>query len=101
MFKAGNGIPETDAVASLRIEGLDPNDTYVEEDKCKFYKALLSALSRDNVGIKNITEGGYSISYDTENKAKYLYNLALESECSGLINLYSPQPKVTNKSNLW
>lgn len=104
VFKAGNGISATDAETVLEFAGLDPDADWDPLDdvlRCQFYDALLGYLSQDNIGVKSISEGGYSISYDGELKAKALYSLALESKCGSLIARFNPEPTVTNKSNMW
>ena len=104
MFKAGNGISQTDANANLTFIGLEPTDLWNPDDaeqKCAFYGALLDYLSKDNVGVKSESEGGYSKTYDTENKGSYLMLLANESGCQRLIDKYNSQPKIVNKSYIW
>lgn len=103
IFKAGDGISDTDAVSVLDFAGLDPNSIWDADSsqRCAFYDALLGYLESNNVGVSSESEGGYSKSYDTVGKGKYLSNLANESGCSALIDKYNQQPKVQDKSYLW
>lgn len=102
VFKAGNGVSNTDAAAALQFAGLSPNETWNPSGaNCSFYKALLGYLERDGVGIRSESEGGYSKTYDTADKADYLSGLADESGCTDLIDKYSQQPKIRNKSYMW
>lgn len=104
VFKTGNQISASDADMHLGFVGLNPTDTFDPnnlDQKCKFYEALLAYLSQDGIGVKSITEGGYSIVYDIDLKGKALENLALESGCNQLIDKYSFYPRVQNKSYMW
>jgi|GEM_PF-6578540 len=104
IFKQGGSISATDANTVLEFAGLTPTDTYNPNDqllKCKFYDALLGYLSQDNVGIKSISEGGYTIVYDMDQKAKHLERLAKESGCDDLVEAYTTQPVIQNKSYMW
>lgn len=104
VFKAGNGISSTDANTVLEFNGLTPGDTWDAsntDQKCKFYGALLSHLDADNAGVKSVTEGGYSKTFDHAEKSDLLFRLAKESGCQSLIDMYDPTPVVTNASNKW
>jgi hypothetical protein len=103
-FKVGNDVSDADAIAALQFVGLDPDATWDANDnstKCTFYGAVLNALSANNMGIKQESEGGYSITYDSAMKGKYLENLANESGCQELMDKYSTVPVIKNKSYLW
>jgi len=103
-FKAGNGVSDEDATAALNFAEVDSAGTWNPNDgaaKCAFYGALLAYLDKDNVGIRQETEGGYSKSYDTVAKGAYMSKLADESGCANLIDKYGTQPKVRNKSYVW
>ena len=104
-FELKSGIADEKATALLEFEGLNPADEWDTDNqtlKCAFYKILLGELSRnESVGIKSISEGGYKIEYDKNDKAKGLYDLALESGCSSLIDKYHTNSVVENKSYLW
>lgn len=91
------------AAAELEFTGLDPSSEWSVNDnelKCEFYRILLMYISRDNVGVKQVSEGGYSITYDSDSKAKYQKALAIESGCPSLIEQYS-NDVVKNMSDLW
>lgn len=97
-------VSEVDAATILEFHGIDPNTIWVPADqglKCRLYESLIGYLAQGEVGIKSVSEGGYSKTYDTAGKASELFRLAKESGCAHLIDLYNPQPKVQNASNLW
>lgn len=106
-LKSGNLLTNEKAAVLLQFQGLNPDsiwDNNNENFKCPFYSLLLSELGKDESdGIKSITEGGFKVEYDKSEKENNLYKLALESECSSLIDKYnpSPEPVVENKSYLW
>lgn len=104
IFKSGGVVSSADATNHLAFAGLDPSAQYDpnnQEQKCLFYGALLGYMAQDNVGVKSISEGGYSISYDKDQKAKYLSDLADESGCSSLIDKYNSKVVVKDMSHLW
>jgi len=98
-----SGADQSQANAELSFAGLTPTDQYNANDKkqkCALYKALLDFVSRDNAGVHSVSEGGYSITYNADNKGDYLSRLAKESGCRDLIELYGKNV-VKNKSYLW
>jgi hypothetical protein len=97
-------VSEVDAAIILEFSGIDPNAIWNPLDqsqKCALYESLIGYLAQDGIGIKSVSEGGYSKTYDSTGKASELYRLAKESGCASLIDMYNPQPKVQNASNLW
>ncbi len=97
------GLDEAIASAELEFAGLDPSaswDACDQSMKCKFYKAMLLYMAKDNEGVKQVSEGGYSITYDKDDKARLLQGIAEESGCSELIEKFTVGV-VKNKSNLW
>ena len=101
VHKSGAGA----AVANVELEfaGLNPETVWDVNDqslKCEFYRTLLIYIGRDNVGVSQVSEGGYSISYDKDDKGKYQKALAIESGCKDLIEQYSDNV-VKNMSHLW
>lgn len=101
VFITKSGLSGNTAELELTLVGLNPVGVFDHNNKCLFYKALLSAMARSNAGVSSITEGGYSVSYDKKDRDKVLYDLALESECKELINKYRISPTIEDKSYLW
>lgn len=104
IYKTKSEVSDSEASLALSFVGLNPESDFQSlssSEKCKFYTAVISHVSQDNVGVKSISEGGYSISYDLDLKKNFLKELADESGCSNLINKYSLKPIVKNKSYLW
>lgn len=102
-FKVGNGISDSAAAAALSFAGVNPDDTWSPDyvGKCAFYAAVIGALSAEGMGVSSITEGGYSITYNKDEKNKHLQFLAEESGCKELIAKYTTGLKVQNISNRW
>lgn len=102
-FEHKTGANAHTAAAELEFAGLSPSSEWSvndNEQKCAFYRIILMYISRDNVGVKQVSEGGYSITYDSDSKAKYQKALAIESGCPSLIEQYS-NDIVKNMSHLW
>ena len=102
IYLSNSSEPVAKVDIALQLEGINPEGIYSPtENRCKFYKSLLDFMSRSNFAVKSISEGEYSISFDTDSKAKFLYNMALDSGCEELIDKYSLNPKIRDKSFLW
>lgn len=97
----GADLSEDEASAILEFNGIDPSSDWDPNNGCGLYGAALGYLDQDNVGITQISEGGYSISYDRTNKAKYLDRLANDSGCPDLIKKYRSRPVLTSLSGRW
>lgn len=98
LLKVGKDITNEDAEALLEFNGIDPNGVWNANDKsvkCPFYGAVLGYLDQSGVGITQVSEGGYSITYDRDAKAKYIERLANESGCPDLIKKYRTGASVT------
>lgn len=78
-------------LADTGLEGDDPLD--VRACKLAMYRSMSSILP-----AANISEGGYSISWNME--ALRMWYRALCKEL-GVEDVLTPKPKVRNKSNLW
>lgn len=103
-LKTFNQVDDTEASKYLVFAGLNPTDDYDPENteiKCKLFGVILEFLSQSNYGISQISEGGYSISYDVGLKGKALESISLESGCNRLIDLYGFKTRIINRSNLW
>lgn len=105
-IKSGGILSDEDTTALMSFYGLNHSDEWNVNNtdmKCAFYRFLITQIdtNSNNSGVSSISEGGYSISFDKDEKAKKLYNLALESGCSSLIKEYSVLPIIENKSNIW
>ena len=87
-------------LAFVGLVGSDNYDSEIQEQRCLLYASILVYLSKDNVGVQSISEGGFAITYDKKNKADHLSLLAKESGCNDLIVLYATDT-VQNMSNLW
>lgn len=97
-------VPANITEGLLMFEGLDPNAEWNPNNgtsKCSLYKVILTELSKDIYkGVKSVSEGGYSISYDFEGKKKCLSDLAEESGCGSLIERYNTNASITDISDL-
>lgn len=104
IFKTRSEVSQAEASLALEFAGLNPNADYISlgsGDRCKFFTAVANYISQDNVGVKSVSEGGYSIVYDADLKANFLKQLADESGCANLISKYNNKPKVKDRSSLW
>jgi len=103
-LKLAGDVSDNEARDLLEFDGIDPNGTWDPTNqtlKCGIYGAALNHLDQDGIGIAQTSEGGYSISYDRANKAKYMERLANDSGCNNLISKYRTKPVITDKSSMW
>ncbi len=93
---SGLNISEDD-VDIILVKSALGADAIVDVDKCD--RAIYNRMSIVLKGVtQNVSEGGYSISWNME-AVKMYYN-ALCNEL-GLENVLFGRPKVRNRSNLW
>lgn len=101
-------VSDARITAVLEVAGIDPNGTWVKSKdnpiNCSFYDALISEILKSanaNTGIKSISEGGMSVTYDSA--SPYLKSrieaLANDSGCSSLIDKYTTN-KIKDVSHL-
>lgn len=93
---SGLGVSEDDIDIILLKSGID-GGTYADAKKCDnaIYDRFSVVLK---AATQNVSEGGYSISWNLE--AVKLYYNSLCSEL-GKENVLSPKPKIRNRSNYW
>jgi len=90
------GLTEDEVALVLVDAGLNPDDA---ADVIACRKAIYNNLSKVlPVALQNISEGGFSISWNIE--AIKLYYRMLANEL-GMPNVLEPQPIVTDVSNRW
>ncbi|WP_018629191.1 DUF6706 family protein [Niabella aurantiaca] len=104
-----SAIPDQRISDILNVSGIDPNGSWVKSKSnpinCAFYDALINQVLKSanaNTGIRSISEGGMSISYDSASpylKAR-INGLVSDSGCSSLIDRYSMRPKIRDISHL-
>lgn len=93
---AGLNVTESDVDIILLKSGLDGDaETDVKACDTAIYKRFSAVLSAT---MQNITEGGYSISWNLE--AVKMFYSALCDEL-GVENVLVGRPKVRNRSNYW
>lgn len=93
-------ISEDTLRAALVLESLNPDDEYIDLNKCRMYRLAILEIQM-TVGIKSVTEGGYSISYSDAAVPAGLKALADQSGCKELIDMFRTQPKIKSKRYLW
>lgn len=104
-YKARTGTTLSDeAISGLLIAfGLTPTDEWVYSKdnpiNCAFYGLLIQDLKEKN-RINSESEGGYSVSYNTDLFKGEAKALANESGCSSLIEQYSGEATITDISDL-
>ena len=87
----------------ITLAGMNPLDEYDPSDtvqRCAIYGVMLVHLDNKDAGVNSISEGGYSVSFNSEDKRRFMNRLAIESGCSNLVDAYG-FGWVENKSNLW
>lgn len=100
----GSGVSEDDAALLLEFNDITPTGTWDPKNqtlRCGVYGAALGFMDQDEVGVTQVSEGGYSVSYDKGNKASYMDRLANESGCKELISKYRTRAVITSIANRW
>ena len=85
---------------TLELLGLNGSNAYDPNNRCLLYQAAISEIQQEK-GIKEVTEGGYKISYSDGTIPGVLAFLASESGCKELQDAMDSTPKVRNASNFW
>jgi len=91
-------VNDASITANLELHGISPTAPWdasmSNPDRCKIYDIAikLGLQSRGVGGIRSISEGGYSITYDDADKTvkNWALSKAKESGCSSLISEYTP-----------
>ena len=104
-YKARTGSTLSDeAITGLLVSfGLNPSDEWVYSESNPINCAFYGLLIRDKMNkakVKSESEGGYSVSFNSDMLNQELYDLALESGCSSLIDKYSTESSITDISDL-
>lgn len=93
---------ESQLEAYLILNDLVPGDAYLLQNKCVIYGIAIQAIeSQPQSGIKQIQEGGYTITYSGSQMSGVLSSLADQSGCEELIAKYYYKPSIVDKSSLW
>ncbi len=104
LIGSGGDVSSDRINKTLSLSGFDPDDDYDLNDKCKLTGLAIDEIQNTiNSGVKSVSQGDYSITYDTEAAKEKMKWLASSSDCPGLIDKVSDigQPVIRDKSNLW
>jgi hypothetical protein len=92
----GLNVSEDDIDIIILKAGINPDATvYVKQADTAVYNRISIVLKG---ALQNVSEGGYSISWNMESVKMYYNSLCNEL---GLENVLVGRPKVRNRSNYW
>lgn len=81
-------------------QGLDARWEYSDDFKVPVAKATIAVL-RHLLVLSGESNGGYSLSYDTDNLCRRLVSLARENGLVGIADEYDSRSKIADKSCRW
>lgn len=93
------GLSTSEVEFILTESDLDPDDTVTTaEQKLLIKKAMYNYVPLLMSGLQNVSEGGYSVTWNLEGLRLWYSFLATEL---GLVDLLNVGPKVRDASNRW
>ncbi|MBO9660062.1 MAG: hypothetical protein J7527_14675 [Chitinophagaceae bacterium] len=94
------GLADTDIDFILLEAGIDPEGTVsTAEEKQSLKLAMHSQVPLLIAGLNNVSEGGYSVTWNIEG-IKAWYSV-LSTEIGEDDQLATPKPVIRDKSNMW
>ena len=81
-------------------EGLDARGDYSENFKVSVAKATIAIL-RNLLVLSSESNGGYSLSYDTDKLRGRIFDLARENGLTDIADEFDSRSKITDKSRTW
>lgn len=81
-------------------EGLNAQSTYSAADKVSVAKATIAIL-RNLIVLDSESNGGYSLSYDTDKLKERIFNLAKENGLTDIADEFDTRSKITDISDQW
>ena len=93
------GLSTADVEYILSESELDPDDTVTTaEQKLLIKRAMYNYIPQLMAGLQNVSEGGYSVTWNLDGLKVWYSFLATEL---GLVDLLNVGPKVRDASNRW
>lgn len=81
-------------------EGVDAQAVYTATDKVSVAKATIAIL-RNLIVLASESNGGYSLSYNTDGLKERIFNLAKDNGLTDIADEFDTKSKITDISDQW
>ena len=81
-------------------EGIDAQADYTATDKISVAKAAI-AIMQNLIVLMNESDGGYSLSYNTDGLKEHIFYLAKENGLTDIAEEFDTRSRITDISDQW